>query len=113
MDKKMIAACGLDCAACPALLAWKNDDQALRVKTAAEWKQNYHFDFTPEMINCSGCKAEGPKIGHCGECKMRICSTAKGHSTCASCPDFAACADIQGFIGGVPDAKRNLEGLKA
>ncbi|MBU4575996.1 MAG: DUF3795 domain-containing protein, partial [Desulfarculus sp.] len=29
-----IACCGLDCSQCPAHLAWQNDDQALRQKTA-------------------------------------------------------------------------------
>ena len=37
---KMLAMCGLDCAACPAFIAHKTDDQALRVKTAAEWSKH-------------------------------------------------------------------------
>ncbi len=114
MVDQMIAVCGLDCSVCPAQLAWKNDDQALREKTAREWSQAFHFDCTPEMINCSGCRvATGPKLGHCAECKMRSCAAQKGHATCADCADFTGCAEIQGFFGHAPQAKVNLEKLRA
>lgn len=113
MSNEMIAVCGLDCSACPAHLAWKNDDEALRVKTAAEWSQNYNFACVPAMINCSSCRAaEGPKIGHCAECKMRNCAAKKGHATCAACGDLESCAEIQGFLSHVPAARANLEKLR-
>ena len=35
MLNEMIAVCGLDCSICPAHLAWKNDDEALREKLQA------------------------------------------------------------------------------
>jgi hypothetical protein len=114
MANEMIAVCGLDCSTCPAHVAWKNDDQALREKTAREWKEAFHFDFQPAMINCSGCRvAGGPKIGHCGECKMRSCAGQKGHATCADCADFLTCSEIQGFLAKAPQAKANLERLRA
>ncbi len=113
MANIMIAACGLDCAECNAYKAWKTNDQALRQKTAIEWKQAYGFDFTPEMINCSGCRvAEGPKIGHCAECSYRACAAKKGLGTCAECADYA-CADLQGFLAQVPEAKKRLDTLRA
>jgi hypothetical protein len=114
MSNEMIAVCGLDCAGCPAHLAWKNDDEPLRVKTAAEWSQAYHFECTSSMINCSGCRAaDGPKIMHCAQCKMRACAVQKGHDTCAACPEFDGCAEIQGFLANVAAAKANLERLRA
>ncbi len=114
MSNEMIAVCGLDCSSCPAHLAWKNDVQALREKTAREWSQAYHFDCKPAMINCSGCRvASGPKIGHCADCKMRNCATQKGHATCADCAELATCAEIQGFFANAPQAKANLGKLRA
>src|SRR4030042_34911 len=57
---KTLGVCGLDCAACPAFIARKTDDQALRVQTAAEWSKLYKTDRKPEAHNCVGClKAEG------------------------------------------------------
>ena len=114
MSNQMIAVCGLDCSVCPAHLAWKNDDQALREKTAREWTDAFKFAFEAAMINCSGCRvAEGPKIGHCAECKMRSCAMRKGHETCAACGEFTACEEIQGFVARVPEAKANLARLRA
>jgi hypothetical protein len=114
MMNEMIAVCGLDCSTCPAHFAWKNDDQALREKTAPEWSQAFSFDFQPAMINCSGCRVAGePKIGHCAECKMRSCVAQKGHATCADCGEFPTCAEIRGFMSHAPQAKANLERLRA
>jgi hypothetical protein len=112
MDRKIIASCGLSCSDCGAYLAWKNDDEALRVKTAAEWKQAFGFDFVPGMINCSGCREEGPKIGHCAECEIRACTIGKGVHTCAECAEYP-CKTISDFIANVPEAKNNLESLRA
>ncbi len=112
MKNLMTASCGLDCATCPAYLAWKNDDQALREKTTEEWKLAFGYDFSPGMIACSGCRVtEGPKIGHCAECGFRTCSTKKGHSTCAACADYP-CADLTVFFGQVPGTRERLEALR-
>jgi hypothetical protein len=113
MTDKMIACCGLDCGACSAYLAWKNDNQALREKTAIEWKKAFSFDFTPAMINCSGCRVPGePKVGHCSECQMRACAMGKGHDTCADCADFTTCGTIQDFIKNCPPAGATLARLR-
>lgn len=111
--EKMIAACGLDCAVCPAYIAWKTDDQALRVKTAAEWTVQHGFDAKPEMINCVGCMtaAEGPRVGHCGECEYRKCVREKALTSCAVCADYP-CDSLKGFHVQVPHAKTNLESLR-
>ena len=106
--EKLIAYCGLDCAQCGAYLAHKNNDQALREKTAAEWKTAHNFDFTPDMINCTSCKGTGVQVGHCSQCKIRKCATGKGVVNCGSCADFETCKIINGFLEQVPTVKDNL-----
>ena len=110
----IIAACGLDCAACPAYIAWKTDDQELRIKTAAEWTKMYGFDAKPEMINCVGCMTDtdGPRVGHCSVCEYRSCAMERSLSTCAACGEFP-CKSLAGFLAQVPAAKANLEALRS
>ena len=106
--EKIIAYCGLDCAECNAFKAMKNNDQALREKTAAEWTKEYGFNFTPNMINCSSCKSDGVHVGHCSECKMRACASGKGVANCGKCNEFKTCKTINDFIVKVPFVKNNL-----
>jgi len=109
---KMIAACGIDCAQCPAYLATINDDNALRAKTAAEWKLTHNFDFTPEMINCHGCMAtDGVQVGYCSMCEIRKCAGEKRATTCAACAQYP-CKAVNDFFAMVPAAKANLEALR-
>ena len=109
--EKLIAYCGLDCAACDAYKATQNNDEALRQKVAAEWTKAYNFSFTPEMINCNSCRGDGAKIGHCSECEMRKCASGKGLVNCGACGEFKTCKTINDFIAIVPDAKANLAQL--
>ena len=106
--EKLVAYCGLDCAVCGAYLAHKNDDQALREKTAAEWTKAHNFNFTPEMINCSSCKGTGVHIGHCSECPMRKCAIGKGVAHCGTCNEFETCKTINDFMAQVPSVRENL-----
>ncbi|MCL5282361.1 MAG: DUF3795 domain-containing protein [Planctomycetes bacterium] len=109
---KTLAMCGLDCAACPASIAYKTNDQALRVKTAAEWSQQFKAQLKPEHINCVGClKTEGVQIDHCADCEIRRCGLAKKVKDCALCPDYP-CEKIGRFIANVPPAKANLEEVR-
>jgi len=106
--EKMIAYCGLDCAECGAYLAYKNNDQALREKTAAEWSKAHNFNCTPDMINCTSCKGTGVQVGHCSECEMRKCASGKNVINCGACSDFKTCKTINDFIKQVPFVKENL-----
>ncbi|NLT74918.1 MAG: DUF3795 domain-containing protein, partial [Planctomycetes bacterium] len=82
----LLAMCGLDCAACPALIAHRTDDEALRVKTAAEWSKQFGVEIPPERVDCVGClKLEGVHIGHCGECEIRQCGLDRHVKSCALC----------------------------
>ncbi len=110
---KIIAVCGLDCAGCPAYIAYKNDDNQLRIKTAKEWSAQFDFKFSPEQINCVGClEAQGPHIGHCSECEIRKCAQEKGLLNCAYCSDYV-CETLAKFLEMVPAAKANLEEIRA
>lgn len=109
---KMLGMCGLDCVACPAYIAYKIDDQALRVKTADEWSKQYNVAMKPEDINCVGClKTKGPQIGHCAECEIRRCGLAKKVKNCALCADYP-CDKISKFIAQVPVAEANLDEVR-
>lgn len=106
--EKMIAYCGINCAECGAYLALKNNDQALREKTAAEWKVAHNFDFTPEMINCTSCKGTGVQVGHCSQCEIRKCAIEMKVENCGACTEFKTCTTINDFLAQVPDLRDNL-----
>jgi hypothetical protein len=111
--KKTLAMCGLDCAVCPAFVAYRTNDQALRVKTAAEWSKAFKAQLAPEDINCVGClKTKGVLFSHCRECDIRQCGLAHKVKNCALCPEFSSCARIGKFIAGAPPAKANLEEVR-
>ena len=90
--------CGLDCTKCPAYIALKTDDNDLRIKTAKEWTVKFNAQFSPEMINCTGCKsAEKPQCGYCGMCPIRACGQKKNVEKCISCLDFEKCETRKDF----------------
>ena len=109
----LIAYCGIDCSACDARKATLTNDDALRAKTAEAWTKMFGFQFSKEMINCTGCKEPGAKVGHCAECELRACSLAKGVADCGVCADYNGCVKIKAFTVQVPEAKTNLERLRA
>jgi hypothetical protein len=113
MEKKMIAYCGLDCTACPALFASRKLTMEERQKVADDWSKQFNTSLKATDIDCVGCTAkEGVQVGHCSVCEMRLCGLAKGLSTCAECPEFA-CAKLEGFFKAVPAARDNLMALRA
>jgi hypothetical protein len=109
---KMLGMCGLDCAACPAFIAHKTNDEVLREKTAGEWSRQFHVAFKSADIDCVSClKVEGVHIGHCAECGIRQCGLARKVKNCALCDDYP-CPTIANFIANVPPAKANLEEVR-
>ena len=111
---EILAICGLDCGVCPAYLAHVSDDWGLREATAKEWSTTYGFDAKPEMIDCVGCTvAEGVHVGYCLECAIRKCGLERGMANCAVCELFEGCATIGDFLAKVPQAKANLEKVRA
>jgi hypothetical protein len=110
--QKLIACCGLNCAACDARIATIANDNELRSRTAEKWKTQYGAsEITPEMINCTGCREEGVKIGHCAECEIRNCAISKDFGTCADCDKMESCALLVNLHQFVPEALENLKSL--
>ena len=113
MPEKMIAFCGLDCAACPAFFASQRLSLEERQKVADQWSKEFNASLQAVDVDCVGCTArEGVHVGHCSVCEMRQCGLSKGLTTCAACPEFA-CAKLEGFFQAVPAARANLMGLRA
>lgn len=107
-----IAFCGLSCLTCPAYIAKRTNDDDLRQKTAKEWG-SVGFTIKPELINCDGCHSNGELLLHCADCKVRICGSKKGYTTCADCPDYP-CDDIKQLWINLhaPEAKERLDRLR-
>jgi hypothetical protein len=109
---KLIACCGLDCSACEARIATLNNDNELRAQTAEKWKtQHGALDITAEMINCTGCREAGVKIGHCEKCDIRNCAFSKGFKTCSECDKLESCPTLGHVLKFVPEALSNLKNL--
>ncbi len=110
---ELLAYCGMDCDACPALVATRTNDAALRARTAAEWSKSYGHDFKPEDINCSGClSASVPLLGYCSICGIRKCAVSRKLENCASCADYV-CATLAEFQEQAPEAKARLDAIRA
>jgi len=107
--RKMIAYCGLDCEKCDAYLATKNNDDALREKTAKLWSELNGITILPEQINCEGCRMDGVKTVFCDKlCGIRQCGLKKGFETCGDCPDMETCETLSMVTANNDEAKENL-----
>ena len=108
----MMAFCGLECDECKALIATKNNDDALRAEVAQEWATLYNAPIRPEHINCTGCRSEGVKNYYCEQlCKVRKCNIERGLEHCGMCVDFA-CDKIGEILKFNPDLQKKLAGMK-
>lgn len=111
--KAMTAFCGLDCEACDAYLATKNNDQALREKTAKLWSELNHAPILPEHINCQGCRGGEIKTVFCERlCGIRQCALKKGVRTCIDCEDMETCPTVGAILSNNPEALNNLREAK-
>jgi hypothetical protein len=110
--EKFISCCGLNCAGCDARIATLANDDELRKTTAEKWRVMYNSPgITPEMINCTGCREPGDKIGHWAECGIRKCAVSKGFQTCGECDQVESCEIIKPVLQFAPDALSNLRSL--
>lgn len=104
-----IAYCGLDCEKCDAYIATKNNDQALREKTAKLWSELNKVPILPEHINCEGCRVNGKKTVYCESlCQIRQCALKKAVATCGECPEMNVCLKVGAVHAHNADAKKNL-----
>ena len=107
--KQLIAYCGLDCESCQARLATLTDDQSLRKKVAEEWSQLNQADITPDMINCTGCRADGVKTPFCESlCPIRKCAQGRNLETCGACGEKNTCEKLAMIASGNESARENL-----
>jgi hypothetical protein len=110
--EKLISCCGLNCADCEARIATVNNDDELKKATAEKWKTLYNVpDMSPDMINCTGCREDGAKLGHWSMCEIRICVASNGFKTCGECKDVETCSLVSPVHKYSPDAKQNLKNL--
>lgn len=105
--------CGMDCEKCNAFVATANNDEQLRIETAQLWSKQYNVPLKPEDINCTGCRQEGAKIGHCHVCQVRKCCMEKDVANCGKC-DLFACETLTDFFKMFPDGgAENTQRLKS
>ncbi len=109
--ERLIGACGIICTECAAYKATKANNDELRAKTAKEWSKMYNAEIKAEHINCEGCMADGVKLGHCNECKMRACVVSKGYQNCSECAEYP-CKMMEEFIKVAPFTKEVIESLR-
>lgn len=110
---KMIAYCGLDCDKSNAYIATKNNDQALREKTAKLWSELNNTPILPEHINCEGCCGDGVKTVFCQSlCAIRQCALKKNVTTCGDCLEMGKCPTLGIVIANNPEALKNLKEKK-
>lgn len=108
--KQLIGYCGLDCEKCEARIATVNNDDALRAKVAKLWSELNHVEITPEMINCLGCRVDGPKTVFCDSmCAIRKCAAGKAYETCGGCAELDSCEKLRAITLGRPDALERLK----
>lgn len=110
--EKLISCCGLNCKTCDAYIATVNNDDELRKTTAEKWRVAFNAPgLVYTMINCTGCREDGPKFSHCGECEIRNCVKTKGFETCGDCNLMDTCTIVAGIHKYVPEAITNLREL--
>jgi hypothetical protein len=110
---EMLAYCGLDCLACGAFIATRDQDDAKRKEVAKLWSQLFRADIKPEDIHCTGCRSEqGSLFSHCHVCEIRKCGRAKKITNCALCPDYA-CEKLNAFFKMAPEAQAKLAQVRA
>lgn len=106
----LIAYCGLNCEKCDAYIATKNNDNALREKTAKLWSELNNVLILPEHINCDGCRVNGRKTIFCDKlCPIRQCAMQKGVETCGECPEMEQCPKVAMVHANNAEAKKNLK----
>ena len=98
MKQKLTAICGLNCKECGAYIAYQNNDDDLRIKTAREWTAQFGHNFSPKDINCVGCCVkEGIHGGYCYACPLRSCALSKNVDNCYICSEFQDCKTVKEF----------------
>ncbi|MGY5871954.1 MAG: DUF3795 domain-containing protein [Candidatus Thorarchaeota archaeon] len=108
---EIIVYCGLDCSKCDAFKATQTEDLELKKQIAERWTRELGTEFTPQDIECDGCKSQRIS-GWCQKiCLIRPCAEERGVETCAHCSDYP-CDKIEKFLLGEPVARNTLEEIR-
>ena len=105
----MIGTCGINCLECNAYRATVSGDEKGLKDVAAKFGDGKG---RPLDWVCLGCGPHNPNLlaRYCDTCKIRVCATAKGVTSCAECDGFEGCSALQGFLATEPEALRRTMG---
>ena len=107
--KEYIGFCGLDCEKCEARIATVNHDDVLRRQVAMEWTELNGVEITPEMINCTGCRTDGPKTPYCESlCPVRQCAAKRQVNTCGYCVEMTTWQKLAAITRNNSEAAQRL-----
>jgi hypothetical protein len=110
---QITAMCGLICSQCDAFIATLNDSDEKRAEVARLWSEQYNTEISPADINCLGCTSDSDCLfNHCRVCEIRKCAKEKQIVNCGYCDDYA-CGKLEAFFQMVPDAKKQLDEVRA
>ncbi len=88
----MLGACGIDCKACKAYLATKEQSQDKYREIAELWSSPGET-YKPEDIPCDGCSGERLHE-FCKRCYPRRCAKIHGVEVCGECPSYP-CSELE------------------
>ena len=109
--ENLMAACGIDCANCPAFTATRENDAEEKRRIAALWSTE-SMVFEPEDIHCLGCGAGSEKVmDFCRVCDVRQCCITQGIGTCAGCEGYP-CDKLNRVWERSPEARASLDALR-
>lgn len=86
MDE-ILTRCGYRCDLCLAYRPNVEVHPENRQALSDGWHVYFGFRIPPARVECDGCMSENPHLID-GACPVRPCATARGHATCAACPDY-------------------------
>ncbi len=87
MAEYLIGYCGLNCGQCEIRAATLANDEGKKLELAAKMTQMTGRPWKSTEISCHGCKAQQEGDWE-GDCKIRVCASARGYEYCFQCPEF-------------------------
>lgn len=78
--------CGHDCSRCITYLATLHDDDTLRLRAQAFYRETFSRDVPLEQIHCRGGRSDDVFF-LCRECPFAQCCRERGLTSCAACAD--------------------------
>jgi len=104
-DRKLVGACGLNCAACNIYQAYAKKDVEAQ-KRIAKSLFGENTDIEPEKITCDGCHGR-LDVHWSPDCKILQCAQEKELTACSQCSEFP-CQNLKAFYSkGYEKAQQN------